>query len=105
GKELILKEIRRIPAFLNSITGQFDQDLYNQALAQQNLTSEMLEQDLRDQYIISQFSAGIFAGTTMPRIYGALLAGQALETRDGQWFTLTPAMVGATPNPTEEQLT
>lgn len=105
GKELIFKEIRRIPAFFNQITGQFDQDLYEQALAQQNLTSEMLEQDLRDQYIISQFSAGVFAGARVPRIYGALLAGQALETRDGKWFTLTPAMVGATPAPTEEQLT
>lgn len=105
SKELIFKEIRRIPAFFNSITGQFDQELYQQALAQQNLTPEMLEQDLRDQYTISQFSAAMFAGARVPRIYGALLAGQALETRDGKWFTLTPAMVGATPTPTEAQLT
>lgn len=104
SKELIFKEIRRIPAFFNSITGQFDQDLYRQALAQQNLMPEMLEQDLRDQYTISQFSAGMFAGARVPRIYGALLAGQALETRDGKWFTLTPAMIGATPAPTEAQL-
>lgn len=105
GKELVLKEIRRIPAFFNQVSGQFDQDMYEQALAQQGMTSEMLEQDLRDQYVASQFGAGVFAGARVPRIYGALLAGQAMETRDGRWFTVTPAMVGQAPAPTDAQLT
>ena len=105
GKELVLKEIRRIPAFFNQVSGQFDQDRYEQALAAQGMTSEMLEQDLRDQYVASQFGAGVFAGARVPRIYGALLAGQALETRDGRWFTVTQAMAGAAGAPTDAQLT
>lgn len=105
GKELVLKQIRQIPAFFNQVSGQFDQDRYEQALAEQGMTSEMLEQDLRDQYVASQFGAAVFAGARVPRIYGALLAGQALETRDGRWFTVTQAMAGSAPAPTDAQLT
>ena len=47
GQELVVKQIRKIPAFFNSVTGQFDQQAYQAALAQQNLTPAMLEQDLR----------------------------------------------------------
>ncbi|MBU1521286.1 MAG: peptidylprolyl isomerase, partial [Alphaproteobacteria bacterium] len=104
GKELIVKQIRQIPAFFNSVTGQFDQQAYESALAQQNLTPAMLEQDLRDQYATEHFGAAIFAGARAPRIYGALLAGAAFETRDGRWFEVTPAMAGEIPAPTDAQL-
>ena len=105
GKELVLAEIRKIPAFFNQITGQFDKELYAQALAQQNLTSEMLEQDLRDQYVTSHVGSAVFAGLQAPRAYAALLAGQALETRDGRWFQVTQAMAGSAGAPTDAQLT
>jgi peptidyl-prolyl cis-trans isomerase D len=104
GKELIVKQIRQIPAFFNSVTGQFDQQAYETALAQQNLTPAMLEQDLRDQYATEHFGSAVFAGARAPRIYGALLAGAAFETRDGRWFEVTPAMVGEIPAPTDAQL-
>lgn len=104
GKELVLKQIRQIPAFFNQVTGQFDQDLYNQALATQNLTSADMEQDLRDQYVMNHFGAALFAGARLPRIYAAVLAGQAMETRDGRWFTVTQAMAGSAPAPTDAQL-
>jgi len=105
GKELVLKQIRQIPAFFNQVTGQFDQQQYEQMLAQQNLTPAMLEQDLRDQYVSEHYGAAVFAGARAPRIYGALLAGQAFETRDGRWFNVTQAMAGQAPAPTEQQLT
>jgi peptidyl-prolyl cis-trans isomerase D len=41
----------------------------------------------------------------LPRVYGAVLAGQALETRDGRWFTVTQAMAGTASAPTDAQLT
>jgi peptidyl-prolyl cis-trans isomerase D len=104
GKELIVKQIRQIPAFFNSVTGQFDQQAYEAALAQQNLTPAMLEQDLRDQYATEHFGAAVFAGARVPRIYGALLAGSAFESRDGRWFEVTPAMAGQIPAPTDAQL-
>jgi len=104
GKELVLKRIREIPQFFNQITGQFDQELYVQALAQQNILPEMLEQDLRDEYAAAHFGSGLVAGIKLPQIYSALLAAQAMETRDGAWFTVTQAMAGSAGQPTEEQL-
>ena len=41
----------------------------------------------------------------LPRVYGALLAGRALETRDGRWFAVTQAMAGTAAAPTDAQLT
>ncbi|QYF87936.1 peptidylprolyl isomerase [Brevundimonas sp. PAMC22021] len=105
GQALIIKQIRQIPAFFNSVTGQFDQEQYQQALAQQNVTAAQLEQDLRDQYVIEHFGAAVFAGARVPRVYGALLAGQAFESRDGRWFEVTQAMAGTAPQPTDAQLT
>lgn len=105
GKELILKQIREVPAFFNSITGAFDQQQYVQALAQQNMTPQQAEASLRDEFAVNHFGAGLFAGARAPRIYGALVAGQALESRDGRWFTVTQAMVGEAPAPTDAQLT
>ena len=104
GKELVVKQIRQIPAFFNSVTGQFDQQAYQAALAQQNLTPAMLEQDLRDQYATEHFGAAVYAGARVPRIYGALLAGQAFERRDGRWFEVTSAMAGQVAAPTDAQL-
>ena len=104
-KELILKRIREIPAFFNQITGQFDQEQYLQALAAQNVTTVQLEDEFRDTAISEHFGSAVQAGLRSPRVYGALLAGRALETRDGRWFTVTQAMAGTTAAPTDAQLT
>ncbi|NBB52892.1 rotamase [Rhizobium sp. CRIBSB] len=105
GTDLVLKRIRETPAFFNEITGQFDEQKYNELLAQQNATPELLEQEFRDQYVTDHFGAALFAGARLPRIYGALVANQALESRDARWFTLTQDSVGAAPAPTDAQLT
>lgn len=105
GKELVLKQIRAIPAFFNQVTGQFDQAQYEQVLAQEGFTAPQVEQEFRDNAAQEHFAAAVFAGARAPRIYGALLANQGLERRDGRWFLVTPAMAGAAPAPTEAQLT
>jgi peptidyl-prolyl cis-trans isomerase D len=104
GAELIAQQIREFPVFFNQITGQFDPAQYAQALAEQNLTEAQFEQEIRDQLAASHYGAALYAGMRLPRIYGAALAAQALHTRDGSWFVVTPAMAGETPAPTEEQL-
>jgi len=105
GKALVLKQIRGIPAFFNAVTGQFDQAQYQQALAAQNITPVQLEQEFRDQYTTNHVGSAVIAGVALPRIYGALLAANALETRDGRWFTVTQSMVGKAAAPTDAQLT
>ena len=105
GKELILREIRQAPAFFDSVTGRFDENQYRTKLAEANATPEMFEAQLRDQYTTQHFGAALGAGMRLPRIYGAILASQALETRDGRWFVVTQAMAGTAPAPTDAQLT
>ncbi|QTN18621.1 peptidylprolyl isomerase [Brevundimonas sp. AJA228-03] len=105
SEELVLKRIREIPAFFNQVTGQFDQAQYEQALAAQNVTPVMLEDEFRDTAVSQHFGTAIQAGLRTPRIFGALLAGQAFQVRDGRWFEVTQAMAGATPAPTDAQLT
>ena len=105
SEELVLKRIREIPAFFNQVTGQFDQAQYEQALAAQNVTPVMLEDEFRDTAVSQHFGTAIQAGLRTPRIYGALLAGQAFQVRDGRWFVVTQAMAESTPAPTDAQLT
>jgi peptidyl-prolyl cis-trans isomerase D len=104
GKELVLKQIRQIPQFFDSVTGRFSEETYRQALAQQNITPVMLEQEFRDQYTFSHFGSGLGAGARLPRIFGAVIANQAMETRDARWFVVTQAMAGSAPAPTDAQL-
>ena len=105
GKELILRQIRQAPGFFDSVTGKFDENQYRARLAEANATPEMFEEQLRDQYSTQHYGAALGAGMRLPRIYGAILASQALETRDGRWFTVTQAMAGTASAPTDAQLT
>lgn len=105
GKELVLRQIRQAPNFFDSVTGQFSEEQYRNALAENNATPEMFEAQLRDQYSTQHYGAALGAGMRLPRIYGAILASQALESRDGRWFTVTQAMAGTAGTPTDAQLT
>ncbi len=104
-ESLIIKRIREIPAFFNQVTGAFDQAQYEQTLAQQNFTPAQLEEEFRDAAVTEHFGSAVQAGIRSPRIFGALVAGRALELRDGRWFTVTQAMAGTTGAPTDAQLT
>lgn len=104
-ESLIIKRIREIPAFFNQVTGAFDQTQYEQALAAQNVTPVQLEDEFRDTAVTEHFGSAVQAGIRSPRIYGALVAGRALELRDGRWFTVTQAMAGTAGAPTDAQLT
>ncbi|HZV84522.1 MAG TPA: SurA N-terminal domain-containing protein, partial [Brevundimonas sp.] len=105
GKDLILREIRQAPGFFDSVTGKFDENQYRQKLAENNATPEMFEEQLRDQYATQHYGSALGAGLRLPRVYGAVLASQALESRDARWFTVTQAMAGTASAPTDAQLT
>lgn len=103
-ESLVLDRIREIPAFFDQITGRFDEATYQRMLAEQNITPIQLEDEFRDTAVSEHFAAAIAAGLRAPRVYGALVAARAFETRDGRWFTVTQAMAGTTPPPTDAQL-
>ena len=104
GNELILRQIRAIPAFFDPVSNQFDETLYKTRLAEANMTPALLEQEARDQYSRVHYGTALMAGLRLPRIYGAVYANQTQQTRDGRWFVLTQAMVGSAPQPTDAQL-
>ncbi|MDP2117216.1 MAG: SurA N-terminal domain-containing protein [Brevundimonas sp.] len=105
GKELVLRQLRQAPGFFDNVTGRFSQEQYLNVLAENNATPEMFEAQLRDEYSSQHYGSALGAGMRLPRIYGAGLASQALETRDGRWFTVTQAMAGSAAAPTDDQLT
>ncbi len=47
GEGLVIDAIRELPAFFNQITGQFDEETYASALAQQNFTPQDFERGRR----------------------------------------------------------
>lgn len=103
--KLVGKEISKTSAFFNPITGQFDQALYQQRLAENQLTPDRFESYLRDELAQSHYAAGIVAGLRTPRLYGALIAAYGLESRDMSYFSVRPGMVPEPALPTDAQLT
>ncbi|MFN3931551.1 MAG: peptidyl-prolyl cis-trans isomerase [Brevundimonas sp.] len=104
GNELILRQIRAIPAFFDPVTNQFDENLYKTRLAEANMTPELLEREARDQYSRAHYGSALVTGLRLPRIYGAMYANLNQQTRDGSWFILTQEMAGTAPAPTDAQL-
>ncbi|RZJ84992.1 MAG: rotamase, partial [Brevundimonas sp.] len=104
GEELVLRQIRQIPDFFDSVTGRFNEAQYRDVLAQNNATPERFEREMRDQIIRRQFLLAAGAGLRLPRIYGAVQANQGLQTRNGRWFTVTQAIAGTAGTPTDAQL-
>lgn len=102
---LIGTELRKIPAFFNQITGAFDRRTYEALLANNQTTPAQFEKEVRDQIAQDHFLTGAFAGLKAPRTYAALIASYSLQGRSADYVVLTPAMVGAPPPPTDEDLT
>ncbi|RZJ32497.1 MAG: rotamase [Brevundimonas sp.] len=105
ANELVLRQIRKIPAFFDSVTGQFNEAQYNEVLQNNNTTAEVVEREFRDEIVTRHYGSAVGAGLRLPRIYGAVMANQAKETRDARWFLVTQAMAGTAGAPTDAQLT
>ncbi|NJC42271.1 peptidyl-prolyl cis-trans isomerase D [Brevundimonas alba] len=104
GNELILRQIRAIPAFFDPVTNQFSETLYQSKLAEVKMTPELLEREARDGYSRAHYGTALVAGLRAPRIYGAVYASLNQQARDGRWFVLTQQMAGTAPAPTDAQL-
>lgn len=89
----------------DAITGKFDPKLYAALLAQNNLTPQAYEASLRDDIAQTHFFSAVAAGLKAPRVYAALEAAYALESRDVAAFAINPASVEKPAPPTDAQLT
>jgi len=102
---LITREIQKIPAFFDQVSGRFDKRLYEEALARNKLTAPQFEQSVRDEIAQSHLAAGLVDGLRPPRAFGALAVVFAQESRDLAVFNVGPGAVEAPKPPTDAQLT
>lgn len=101
---LVAGELRKITAFFNPITGQFDKATYQRALAERHITEVEADAQFRDTVAQRHYIAALSAGLKAPRIYGLVQAAIQKEGRDFTWFTVEPRMVEQPAKPTDAQL-
>lgn len=101
---LLRGELRKIPAFFDSVSGRFDKKLYQQRLAENELTPETFEARLKTEIAQSHLVSAIQNGFAVPRAYSALAAIYGLEARDVGYFAIDPRMVPPPALPTDAQL-
>lgn len=101
---LITREIQKIPAFFDQVSGRFDKRLYQEALARNKLTAPQFERSVRDEIAQSHLAAGLVDGLRPPRAFGALAVVFAQESRDVALFNVGPGAVEPPKPPTDAQL-
>lgn len=102
SEEMIDREIVRIPSFRN-FAGQFDETVFRQQLAQQNMTEAQLRQDIARALLQQQLLGPVAAGSQMPTRLATAYAGLLLERRQGV-IGVVPAELtaqGIDPSPQE----
>jgi len=105
ARELVAAQLRQQQAFFDPVTGQFSEEAMIRALGEAGMTPALYEDTLRHQIAAEHYVAGAAAGLRLPRVYGAVAAAYAGETRNGRWILLSPSDIRDVPSPTDEQLT
>ncbi len=83
GENLVNSEILKIGAF-RGVSGDFDQQVYQRALAQQGLTDAVLRRDLSDGLLAQQLILPALAAPRMPEKAAQQYAALLLERRTGK---------------------
>ena len=102
--KLVVEQLRKIPAFFNPVTGVFDEQAYEQLLAQHNLTPTQFQQDQRDELSIQHFTSGMAAGLRIPAVYAVMFAALEQQGRSADIFVLDPRAQPTPAKPTDAQL-
>jgi peptidyl-prolyl cis-trans isomerase D len=102
--QLVINELRKIPAFFNPVTGTFEETTYEGLLAQNNLTPVTFQQQLSDQLAIRHFVTAMTSGLHAPVTYSALFGALDQQSRSADYFLLDPKSEPAPPKPTDAQL-
>jgi len=105
ASSLIIDQLRKQPDFFNPVTGKFDQNAYQELVAQKlQMTTTQFEAQIRDEIARDQLEAGMAAGLKAPRTLGAIVADFQLESRTLTYFTLDQHNVDQPSLPTDAQL-
>jgi len=82
GRNLINSEILQIPAFRN-VAGEFDEQVYQQALRAQGLSDDMLREDIKDGLLQQMLLRTALAAPQLPEQAARQYASLVLERRRG----------------------
>ncbi|GMM94410.1 SurA N-terminal domain-containing protein [Qipengyuania sp. MTN3-11] len=103
GDNLVNSEIQQIGAFRGP-DGNFSQDAYNQALAQQGLSDSMVRDDIRTGLIARQLLTPATFGAAMPASIARRYAQLFKERRTGGIAVLPAALYAPTGDPSDAVL-
>lgn len=104
NKSLARREIESIPAFQNELTGKFDENKLNQALARARITRKQFEDDTLSSLRSQQTIPAITGGLVAPAGYASMQYKFLTEQRRASVLTLTQDAVDAPKTPSEEEL-
>jgi peptidyl-prolyl cis-trans isomerase D len=102
SERLVGGEIGKVPAF-HGPTGEFNQDVMNNVLAQQRLTFASMHDDFRDDLIRRQLLTPIMASTRAPESVLRAYSQLVIDQRQGA-IGMIPAKVDAIPAPTDQEV-
>ncbi len=103
GTNLVNSEIISIPGFRGP-SGEFSEDIYRQALAQQNLTDEMVREDFRAGLFVRQMLVPAAFGGRVPDKIAARYAALSKERRKGAIAVIPATAFAPKTQPTDAQL-
>ena len=104
GENLINSEIRQIAA-VRGPDGNFSEEMYRRALAQQQLTDKIVRNDISTAMLAQQLLLPATTGTQMPQSVALRYAQLFKERREGSIAALPAAAFAPRNAPTEAQLT
>lgn len=104
SQTLIEKEIGKIQAFFNPISGAFDKELFQQRLGEASLTPDKFYLIMTDEIAQSHTISAMVNGLRVPRAYTALGAVFSMEARDVAYFPIDPRSVEPPKPPTDAEL-
>ena len=102
--QLVVDQLRKIPAFFNPVTGSFEEQTYERLLAQNNLTPVAFQQQISDQLAVQHFVTAMTAGLRAPSTYAVLFGALDQQVRSADVFVLDPRAQPQPPKPTDAQL-
>jgi peptidyl-prolyl cis-trans isomerase D len=93
-----------IAQIFDSMTGKFRPDGLRELLSNNGISMTEFQRELSDSIADTQFNAAISEGYQAPRIFAAIQAALALESRDVTYFVIPAGSVPIPPKPTDPQL-
>ncbi|WGM39406.1 peptidylprolyl isomerase [Caulobacter sp. NIBR1757] len=102
--EAMKQQLAQYPGVFDEITGELNLAELERLLTQNNLDVETYRKGLEGSIVEAQFFGAMTAGFKAPRILSSLQGAYSLEERDLDYFIVTPASVGAIPQPTEAEM-